>query len=785
MLRNFLTVAVRNFLRQPSYSFMNVFGLATGLASALLILLWINSELRVDTYYKDSYRIYRVMTNLSISNNEILTWTITPGPLGEAIADEVPEVELAVRTMNNGSRLFQYEDKSFLERCLFADSSFFQLLTFPIVRGDASHLDRSSIAISEKLARNLFGAEEPIGKAVRMGGAYDLEVRAVFADIQDESSLRFESILPFDIFKKERGEGFNWGNFDHPLYVRLHEGSPVETTTQKINALAEKRVSQLGEDRDGSNIEYFMMGLNDYYLNSNFVNGATVGGRIQYVRTFGIVAAFIVVIACINFMNMSTARALGRAKEVGIRKVVGAQRKSLISQFMGEALFTTCASLIVALAIVYLILPLFNTVVTKHIVLDLTDPSVIVLCLAIVVVTTIVSGSYPAFFLSSFRPASVLKGTLVSGSQRALVRKTLVVFQFALTVIMVASAVVVQRQLSFIRNKNLGYDRTNIMTFGAVGDIRTRFDAFRTEAEQIPGVQLVSRANMSLVSINNQTQSVEWPGKPSDLTTFFRVVVTDQGYLEAMGVHLAEGRFFNQAAADSSSYIVSRMAVDIMGLAQPIGAKISVWGFPGTIIGVVEDIYGRSMHEPLDPLVFMYRPQWTGNVVVKYEPGTTNEVIAGLEALSKQFAPEYPFVYTFLDEDFERLYNSDKVTGSLAIAFTAIAIVISSLGLLALAAYTAERKKKEISIRKTLGATVGTIVRLMTGEFARLSLLAALVGCPVAWILMQKFLQGYIYHMDLSLDIFLLTTVVVMMFSLLTVIFMVVRAATANPVNSL
>jgi putative ABC transport system permease protein len=785
MLRNLLTVAFRNLLRQPTYSLLNVVGLATGLASAVLILLWVNSEMRVDTLYKDSDRIYRIISNLKMSNDEILTWTITPGPLAEAIADEIPEIDAAVRTMNNGSRLFQYEDRSFLERCLFADSTFFQLLTFEILKGDADHLDKNSIAISEKLAGSLFGDGNPIGKVLKVGGRYDLEIRSVFKDIADESSLRFEAILPMDIYKTERGDGFNWGNYDHPLYVRLHEGASLEETVRKINELAVRRVKALNDDPDATSVEYEMMGLNEYYLNSNFVNGVPVGGRGQYVKTFSIVAVFILLIACINFMNMATARAMGRAKEVGVRKVVGAQRQSLILQFMGESFLTNLFSMVVALCIVGLVLPLFNSLVSKHISLDLTDPQLLTGCMLVVVISTLLSGGYPAFFLSSYKPASVLKGTLHTGSQGALLRKGLVVFQFALTVIMVASAIVVQRQINFVRNKHLGYDRSEVLTFSAVGDMRTRFDAFRTEAEKIPGVSAVSRANHSLVSVNNQTRSVEWPGAPEDGNTFFRVIVTDQGYLEAMGVALLEGRFFTNSAADSAAYIITQNAADIMALASPLGTQISVWGNPGTIIGVVDNIYSRSLHEPMDPLVFMFRPAWTGNVVVKYEAGVAQDVVQGIEALSKKFAPEYPFAYTFLDDDFERLYNSDKVTGSLAMGFTAIAIILSALGLLGLAAFTAERKRKEISVRKTLGASVATIVSMMTKDYARLSIAATIVGCPAAWYLMEKFLEGYIYHMDLTVDIFLVTAVAVMVISLLTVIVMVVRAAVANPVDAL
>jgi ABC-type antimicrobial peptide transport system permease subunit len=784
MLKNFFLVATRNFLRQRFYSFINIFGLSTGLASALFIFLWVNDEVKTDATFKDSDRLYRIVSNLKMSSGETLTWDITPGPLTEAIADEIPEVELAVKTMNNGSNLLQAGEKSFMERGMYADSTFFKLFDFRITKGTAQNLDRSSIAISDKVANNLFGNEDPVGRIVRVANAYDLEVKAVFADIERETSMRFDYILPMEIYRKERGEGWNWGNYDHPTFVKLREGTSPDVAIRKINTVEDKRVKALG-DGDESRVDFYMMPLKDYYLNSHFENGVPAGGRILYVKIFSVVALFIVLIACINFMNMATARALQRAKEVGIRKVVGAQRVSLIAQFIGESVITTLISMLVAIGVVYALLPLFNDIVSKRIVMDLTDPMLIISCVLIVLSAGLVAGSYPAFFLSSYKPASVLKGTVSGGFKGAALRKMLVIFQFALTVIMIASAIVVQRQVEYIRGKNLGYDRKSLINFFANGDVRTRFDAFRTEAEKIPGVQMVSRSDNSLVQVNNQNRSVTWPGRPDDDNTFFRTVVVDHGFLETMGLKLVEGRMFNNSIADTSAFVVTQKAVDVMGLENPIGTKISQWGNPGTIVGVVEDIHARSMHEAIDPVVFMYRPEWPGRVVVRYDAARTTEVLGNLETLVRQFSPDYPFTYTFLDEDFERLYNTEKVTGSLALGFTVIAIIISGLGLLALAAYTAERKKKEIGIRKTLGASVGAIVTLMAKDFGRLSLIAALIGCPVAWLLMDKFLEGYAYHMDLTADIFILTAVVVVVISIATVMLQVAKAAIANPVDAL
>lgn len=784
MFKNFLLVATRNFLRQRFYSFINVFGLSTGLASALFIFLWVTDEVRVDAGYADSDRIYRIICNLKMSNDETLTWDVTPGPLGEAIMENIPEAEVTVRTMYNGSQLIQYNEKSVLERGMFGDSTFFKLFDFKILQGTTNSLDRSSIAISKKLAINLFGKTDPIGQIVKVSKKYDLEVKAVFDDIERGTSMRFEYILPMDIYRIQRGDGWNWGNYDHPLYVKLAKGASPEAVIKKVNDIEDERVKALGEDTGGATM--IIVPMKDYYLESTYVNGVADGGRIQYVRIFLVVAIFIVLIACINFMNMATARAVQRAKEVGVRKVVGAQRTALVWQFIGESIGTTMLSMVCAIGMVYALLPVFNEIVSKHIILDFTDPWLALSCVGIVLVAGFLAGSYPAFFLSSYKPASVLKGTISAGLRGARLRKSLVIFQFILTVIMVASALVVMRQVEYIRSKNLGYERKALLNFFGTGDIIKRFEAFKIEAEKIPGVQMVSRSDNSLVSVNNQNRSVEWPGKPKDDVTFFRTVVVDYQFLEAMGVKLVEGRLFNPGLADTASFVVTERSVEAMGLERPVGTKIVQWGNEGTIVGVIEDFHSRSIHSAIDPVVFMFRPAWgISRVLVRYEADKTTSVVKDLEMLARQFAPDYPFNYTFLDDDFERLYNNEKVTSSLAIGFTGIAIIISGLGLLALAAYTAERRRKEISIRKTLGASVGAILALMTREFARLSLIAAIIGCPVAWYLMTLFLEGYAYHMELTLDVFIITALLVVIVSIATVLFQVARAAVSNPVDAL
>lgn len=783
MIRNFFTVAIRNFFRQKFYSFINLFGLASGLVCALFIYLWVNDEVSKDKFHRDSEKIYQVISNLQFNEGEILTWPITPGPLADFIQDNFPEVEMSVRTMNSNNQLFQYNENSFLENGYFADPQFFKLFSFKILKGipNTDTANISSISVSEKLAAKLFGNEDPIGRTIKVNNQTDYTIAAVFENVGTESSLQFDFILPMEVYKKGRGQGWNWGNYDHPLYIKLADPSKAQETNNKIN---EERTKAIAAAGGTGSANFYLQPFTEYYLNSQYENGKPVGGRIKYVQIFSIVAVFILVIACINFMNMATAKAATRSKEVGVRKVVGAQKKSLVLQFIAESTFLSFLAMLGAVAIVYLMLPLFNSLVSKEIALNLVDPKFLLIVLFIILITGLLAGSYPAFYLSSYQPAQVLKGGSAQATGTSL-RKVLVVFQFALTVILIASSLVVYNQIDFIMSKNLGYDRESLVNFSARGNLSNQYEAFKTEALQFPGITSVGKSNSTLVQVQNQNGSVSWQGKDPNSQVFFRTVVVDYDFIETMGLKMIEGRSFKKDFQDTASFIISRTAAELMGMTDPIGQQITQWGNNGTIVGVIEDFHSRSMHEPIDPIVLMCRPDWTGNIFVRFEGAKTQETIQHLSSLYKKYNPEYPFSYSFVDDDFERLYNNEKVTGSLALGFTIMAIIISGLGLLGLAAYTAERKRKEISIRKTLGASVTGIVSMMSRDFIVLSAIAAIIGCPIAYFLMQKFLEGYAYHTTPGWELFVITALAVLGMSLLTVIYQVTKAAIANPVDAL
>lgn len=783
MLKNFFVITVRSFLRQKFYSFINVLGLTSGLVCTLFIYLWISDEVSKDRFHTNIDSIYQIFTNIKW-DGEMITWESTPGPLADEIRSNIPEVSAVARISNDGEQLFQVGEKNFMERGYFADPDFFSIFSYEIIKGNASAPipGKGDVAISETLAKKLFGDVDPVGKTVRVQNKYDQKVAAVFT-VPDASSLKFDFIMPFEIHKEYREP--NWDNADYNLYVKLSDPGKATAASDNLNAMVDKILIQQDAKADKDKINFYLQPYADQYLISTFENGLPVSGRIKYVQIFSVVAIFILVIACINFMNMATAKAVNRAKEVGIRKVIGAQRKSLIFQFIGESLLISLVSMLLAVSVVYLMLPLFNLVVAKQIILNITDPQVIGVLLLIVAVTGILAGSYPAFFLSAYQPSQVLKGNTNKNLSGSALRKGLVVFQFSLTVILIACSLVVYNQIEYIRNKNIGYNRESVLTFNARGGLARQFESFKQEALQMPAIKTVSKANSSLVEIGNQNSSVRWPGKSEDSNVFFRTVVVDYDFAETMGLTLLEGRFFTKEYNDTANYIVTKHAVDVMGMENPIGQEITQWGNPGKIVGVVDDFHGRSLHEKLDPIVLMCKPEWTRIVFIRMEATKAQEAIAHLGSLFKKYNPQYDFAYTFVDEDFEKLYDNEKVTGSLALGFTIMAIIISGLGLLGLAAYTAERKRKEISIRKTMGASVSGIVTMMSADFLKLSIVAAVIGCPAAWYLMTKFLESYAYHTELGWGLFALTAGCVLLISLVTVIFQVTRAAVANPIDAL
>jgi putative ABC transport system permease protein len=781
MLKNYFSVAIRSFLRQGFFSFLNVAGLAVGLACTFIIYLWISDEISKDKFHADIDRIQHVVLNLNRPEGTI-TWHSTPGPLAEAIKSGIPEVEYVAHVANDGSRLFEYKDLTFLPGGYFTDPDFFKIFSYKIIAGDANNPlpNQSSIVLTNSLAKKIFGNEDPIGKIVKVRSENDLMVTAVMEDVTDQSSMQFEFIAHFDVHKKYRPQ--DWGNSDYPLYFKFRSAEfNIKETQQKINDHVAK-ILEL-KDEDKKRMTYYVQPFADRYLYSSFENGFPVGGRIKYVQIFSVVAIFILLVACINFMNMATARAAVRHKEIGVRKSIGAQRWSLTFQFIGESVLVATLSMLLALGIVEIMLPFFNSLVNKQIGIHYLQPEYFIPIISIILLSGLLAGTYPALILSGVNPISALKGASVSASRGSSLRKSLVVFQFAISVVLIVSSLVMYKQIDFIQSKNLGYNKENVITFSGRGV--KDFTLLKNQLENIPGVSGAATSNQSLIEIPNQNSSFSWSGKGDDNNLYVRTLVVGYDFMETMNFTLSEGRFFSEALNDTANVIINKKLASLMNTQNPIGLSTNQWGIQGKIVGIVEDFHGRSLSEAMDPMVLLCYPEWTGTYYVRVEPGRSQEVLAAIEGVWKTASPQFPFEYTFLDSQYEKLYRQEQVIGKLSAGFTLMAIIISSLGLLGLAAYATERKKKEISIRKVLGATVPNLIAMMSKEFILLTSIALLIGCPAAYYLMQNFLQGYAYHVEIGYMIFAQTGIGLLLVTLSVILLQVTRAAVANPTNNL
>ncbi|HEX6226694.1 MAG TPA: ABC transporter permease [Chryseolinea sp.] len=780
MLQNYFNIAIRNFGRYLGYTMINVAGLAVGLATAIFILLWVADELSYDSFHENKSTLYRVWHNAHYSDGAIKTFPSTPAPLAPTIKVEIPEIENAIRMDWGSSLLFEYNNTSLMESGVWADPDLFKIFTFPILKGNAEKPIPGpyDVAISEAMAQKYFANENPIGKVFRVSEQMDVKVTAVFQNVPNNSSMQFDFVLPFETYEKERPwMNGQWGNSGNQTFVKLRENSSVEEVNKKMTALVKNNCKVCL-------ISPFLQLYEDFHLYSDFKDGQPNGGEIEYVRIFSSVAIFILIIACINFMNLATARSATRRREVGIRKVIGAQRRSLIFQFIGESLVISTISMIVALAMVQLFLPYFNTLTNKNIGSGFFDFNILVILVGVTFFTGVFAGSYPAFFLSSFKPASILKGNLYSAGGESFIRKGLVVFQFSLAVILISVSIMAYQQVEFIRSKDLGLNRENILTMNLRGGVQKNIDAFKTEALRVPGVVYVSTTADYPFEVHNTTSDPVWPGKNKDDLMPFKVLMSDESLIPILGITLLEGRNFS-SKSDSVNCIVNEAAVRAMGLKDPVGTPFEMWFGKGQIIGVVKDFNNQNFRGAIEPLVFAYCPSCAWQLFVKFDGQNLEESIKNFETVYKKFDQVYPFEYSFLDQHFDQQYQRETTTGKLAICFTAIAVFISCLGLLGLASFTAERRTKELGIRKVLGASVSNLVALLCNDFTKLIFTALVIGIPPAYFMIQAFLSQYVYRTEIHLWIFGVTGLGILILAIATVIFQSLKAAVTNPVNSL
>lgn len=782
MLKHSLLIIYRNFVRAKSYFIINLVGLSAGLACTLLIYLWVRDELNMNAFHEKDARLYQIMEHQKYADG-LMTTTSTPGILAETLKAEFPEVEYAATTTWVNPFTLTHGDNNIKAKGYYVGADYFNIFSFKLLQGDPSQVlkDKLSIVISRSLAKKLFNNEsDAVGKIVQLQHDKSFTVSGVFEDLPTASSIQFEFVLSFEEFKLDNEWVLSWGNNGPSTFVILREGTDVAAFAQKIEKLIQTK-------NDDSETVIFPQKYSERYLHGKFENGVQAGGRIEYVQLFSIIAIFILLIACINFMNLSTARATRKAKEVGIKKSVGAQRNSLIAQFLSESLVVTVLSVLMALLIVWLFLPQFNTITDKKITLSLLDYEMIQWAALITIITGLVAGSYPAFYLSGFKPAAVLKGA-VSGSIGELwARKGLVVFQFFLSVVLIVTVLVIYQQIEFVQTKNLGYNKDHLIRFPIEGKLADVRETFLTEVRRQPGVVSAASIGGQLLGRNNNTSGLTWEGKDPESNILFENVGVDYGTIETLGVEMAEGRAYSQQfGSDTTKIIFNEAGIKVMGLENPVGKTIRLWDqYDLEIIGVVKDFHYQSLHEEVSPLFFRLSPRNTWNFMIRLEAGREKETLAALKTLYENFNPGFAFEYQFQDQEYALLYAAEQRVASLSFYFATMAILISCLGLFGLATFTAERRTKEIGIRKALGSSSTNIVLLLSGDFTRMVLLSIGLGLPMSYWLLNQWLQRFAFHIDLGIGYFVLAGAIALIIAWLTVASQAIRAANVNPVNCL
>jgi len=784
MIRHNLLVAFRSALRNRGTFLINLLGLSTGLACVLLIYLWVQDELKVDKFHHNDSSLYQLMEHVDQGGNKITRIT-TAGPTAEAMVAEYPEVEKAVTTSWIGLYTLSVDDKDIKADGVYASEDFFQLFSFDLLIGTPQEVlsDKMAIVISESLAKRLWDSpEQAIGKLVEWQHEKTFQVSGVFKDVPANSSLQFDFVLTFELFREEFDFVESWSNTAPRTYLLLAEDTDVAAFNKQIADFI--KVKTNGE---AAHRQPFVKLFSDRYLYGQYKDGILTGGRIEYVRLFSIVAVFILIIACINFMNLSTARASRRMKEVGIKKAVGAPRGALIVQYLSESTLTALLAFAIAVVMVILFLPEFNTITEKHLNLNVNTFNLWLLP-AVVMATGLLAGSYPALYLSGFNPVAILKGKYVGTLQEVWARKGLVVFQFALSIILIVSVWIVFKQVQYTQEKNLGYDKANTVILSKEGLLweEDRLATFLASLEDTPEIVGASTIGHTMTGHNGGTYGLRWPGKdPEDRTEFERVAV-NYDVIEMLNFELAEGRNFSRTyGADSAKIIFNEAAIRYMGIEDPIGKTIELWGEDREIIGVVKDFHFESFHEEINPLFFYLNPDNARHILIKLQAGSEKKAIAEIEQVYKSLNPGFPFAYKFLDENYQRLYESEKRVSVLSRYFAGLAVLISCLGLLGLAAFTVETRQKEIGIRKVLGANVYQLVRLLSTEFTKMVGIAILIALPVSYILAQSWLSSFAYRITLEWWYFTGAGILALVIAWFTVGSQTLKAAYINPVECL
>lgn len=785
MFRNFLKITWRSQVRSKSFSLLNIFGLAVGAACSLLIILWVRDEKGIDNFHENGDRLY-ILYERQFLNHIPNAGYGTEGLLANELKQTIPDIELASSfawiTDDPDRLLFEVGDKAMKFDGCYADADYFKMMSFPLLEGNMSTAlnSPSSISISETMAKAFFGdARHAINKTITYENKKDLLVTAVFKDVPSKASTKYDFIINWKEFLSENPWATDWGNTGINTIILLRKTAKVDLVKKQLKGFLDKYKGKSAN----YNAELEMQPFGDSYLNSTFKDGYISGGRVTYVKLFSLIAIFILIVACINFMNLATARSIKRGKEIGVRKVVGASKFSLVRQLIGEALVVATISVFVALLLVVLSLPAFNQLTGKNIEFPYADSVFWINVLALISVMGILSGSYPAFVLASFNPITVLKGKLRFGKTSLLLRKGLVVFQFTLSMILIIGTILIAKQMKYVRNMNLGYDRENLIYLPMDGDLPNKYEVFKQEALNAEGIKSISWSGELPTAVGSQTWGIDWEGKDPNMNQLFTQTAVGYDYVKTLNLDLLEGRDFSkQYATDSTSFLVNEAALKVLGFKDPIGKTLNVWGKKGQIVGILKDFHFSSLHERIAPLILRSGGDdlW-GHILIRLESGKTHEAIENLKAILKTVNPKMSFTFSFVDEAHQRLYEKEAMVSRLCDYFAFLGIFISCLGLFGLTMFTAQQRTKEFAIRKTLGANPLTIFGMQLKEVILLIFISLLIASPLGWWAMQNWLQSFAYHTSLDWRVFAIASFAVLIIAVFTVASQAMSAALKNP----
>lgn len=782
MFKNYLKTTFRSLWKNKGYSFLNIFGLAIGIACAALIFLWVEDELGYNDYFNNKESLYKIKDQQTYDGNTF-TFDATPGPLAKNIKAEIPDIKNTSRSSWSNQTLFSLGDKTIFETGLYVDSSFLSMFQLNFLKGTPVNAfnELHSIVISKKMAEKFFGTTDVVGKSLKVNNDQAYTIGGVFEDLPQNVSFEFDWLAPFTVYEDQNQWLQQWGNNGVITYVQTDQNANISAINKKLHNYLDTKSS-------GLNAKFSIYPMSRWRLYDSFKDGKEVDGRIKYVHLFSLIAWIILLIACINFMNLSTARSEQRAREVGVRKVLGAGKGKLIGQFMAEALVMALLSAAIAVALTSGVLPAFNSLVAKNLSLNIFNPVHLFGLLSIALICGLVAGSYPAFYLSSFNPVKVLQGLKINpGSGAGVIRKGLVIVQFSISIILIISTIIIYQQLNHVKNRDLGYAKENLIDVQARGVIKPHFNAIKNDLLATGLVSNATLSNNRVLNLGSNTGDFTWPGKDPQKQVLITVESVSPEYLSTMGMKLLAGRdFYPDQKMDSGNVIINETLAKLINSKNAIGATISRSGQVFTVAGVVKDFVYSDMYKPSAPLILFSDTSNINVLTMRLKP--SNDLTASLskiEAVMKADNPGFPFEYNFVDDQFDQLFKTETLTGKLASVFSILAIFISCLGLFGLAAYAAERRTKEIGIRKVLGATAPNLAGLLSVDFLKLVAISCLIAFPLAWWMMNNWLQEYAYRIEINWSIFLFAGLLAILIALVTVSFQALKAAMANPVKSL